>query len=402
MAKVLVRVLLGAALLGACRGAPRTNLDAGRLSTLVDSLIPAVETAVGLPFKTAPVSALTTGEAVQAYLLDRIQRDFPTDRMEGITAAYRLFGLIPDSLDLKALLLSVYQEQVAGYYDPDTEILYAVEGSDPAQLRLILAHELVHALQHQYLPLDSLMVLRGNGDVVAATQAVLEGHATLASIRVLAPIPELLATEEFWDSYRQGVLTQQRNMPVFGQAPLVLREGLVFPYLAGAEFVRWWETSRGRPLPDVAELPRSTEQILHPDRYDSADQPVSVVFADSSADLMYEDTLGELEVQIFLAQLRGADQVGFDAAVGWGGDRYRVYRTADGPALVWYSVWDGASQAARAVDRLSVGGARLARKGYRFGVEQVAVDESPAVRLILAPTAWGGWAQAPRARLRRP
>lgn len=402
MAKVLVRVLLGAALLGACRGAPRADLDAGRLSTLVDSLIPAVETAVGLPFKTAPVSALTTGEAVQAYLLDRIQRDFPADRLEGITAAYRLFGLIPDSLDLKALLLSVYQEQVAGYYDPDTGILYAVEGSDPAQLRLILAHELVHALQHQYLPLDSLMVLRGNGDVVAATQAVLEGHATLASIRVLAPNPELLATDEFWDSYRQGVLTQQRNMPVFGQAPLVLREGLVFPYLAGAEFVRWWELSRGRPLPGVAELPQSTEQILHPDRYAAADQPVSVVFADSSADLMYEDTLGELEVQILLAQLGGADQVGYDAALGWGGDRYRIFRTVDGPALIWLSVWDGASQTARAVDRLSVGGARLARKGYRFGVEQVAVDESPAVRLILAPTAWGGWAQAPRAELRRP
>ncbi len=393
---MLVRVLLGAALLGACRGAPRAALDASRLATLVDSLIPAVETAVGLPFKTAPVSALTTREAVQAYLLDRIQRDFPADRMEGITAAYRLFGLIPDSLDLKALLLSVYQEQVAGYYDPDTEVLYAVEGSDPAQLRLILAHELVHALQHQYLPLDSLMVLRGNGDVVAATQAVLEGHATLASIRVLAPSPELLATDEFWNSYRQGVLAQQRNMPAFGQAPLVLREALVFPYLAGAEFVRWWEMSRGRPLPGVAELPQSTEQILHPDRYDTTDMPVSVVFADSSAELMYEDTLGELEVQIFLAQLRGADQVGYDAALGWGGDRYRVYRTADGPALVWYSVWDGELQAARAMDRLSVGEARLERKGYRFSVERPTIDGFPVVRLILAPLAWRGWAEFPR------
>lgn len=402
MTPASLRVLLLAALLGACRGEPRADLDAGRLSALVDSLLPAVESAVGLPFKTAPVSALTTGEAVQAYLLDRIQRDFPADRMEGITAAYRLFGLIPDSLDLKALLLAVYQEQVAGYYDPDTEILYAVEGADPAQLRLILAHELVHALQHQYLPLDSLMVLRGNGDVVAATQAVLEGHATLASIRVLAPSPELLATDEFWDNYRQGVRTQQRSMPVFGQAPLVLREGLVFPYLAGAEFVRWWETSRGRPLPGVAELPRSTEQILHPDRYDADDQPVSVAFADSSEDLMYEDTLGELEVQILLAQLRGADQVGYDAAVGWGGDRYRVYRTADGPALIWYSVWDGDAQADRALNQLSGAGGRLAREGYRFSAEQVAIEGRPGVRLILAPPAWHGWAQAPRAQRQRP
>ena len=390
------------ALLGACRGAPRTELDSAQLTALVDSLIPAVETAVGLPFTSPPVSALTTGEAVQAYLLDRIQRDFPPERMEGITTAYRLFGLIPDSLDLQALLLAVYQEQVAGYYDPETRVLYAVVGAEPVQLRLILAHELVHALQHQYLPLDSLMTLRGNADVVAATQAVLEGHATLASIRVLAPSPATLDSEAYWDNYRDAVRHGQSSMPVFGKAPLVLREGLLFPYLSGADFVRWWVAERGRVLPSAAELPRSTEQILHPERYAAGDHPLTVSFADSEADVMYEDTLGELEVQILLAEVRGASDVGFDAPIGWGGDRYRVYRTAEGPALVWYSVWDGSAQAARALGRLSAAEVRLGREDYSLRVEAVVLEGYSAVRFTLAPAGWDGLADPPRATVDRP
>ena len=47
----------------------------------------------------------------------------------------------------------------------------------------MLAHELVHALQHQYIPLDSIMRQPGDNDRLAAAQAILEGQATLADCR---------------------------------------------------------------------------------------------------------------------------------------------------------------------------------------------------------------------------
>ncbi len=77
--------------------------------------------------------------------------------MRGLETTYRLFGLLPDTLQLRALLLDLYTEQVAGYYDPDSATLFAVADADPAQLRLVLAHEMIHALQGQYLPLDSIL-----------------------------------------------------------------------------------------------------------------------------------------------------------------------------------------------------------------------------------------------------
>ena len=167
---------------------------------------------------------------------------------------------------------------------------------------------------------------------------------------------------------REQVRSSASSMPEFAKAPLVLREGLVFPYLNGAEWMRWWDSAQaGHPLPTVAELPRSTEQILHPDRYDQGDQPVPVRFEDADAPL-YEDTLGEREIQVLATQLRGGGEVLTDAAIGWGGDRFRIYRTPAGPALVWYIVWDDEES----LDRFMGGaGARLTEKqpaGYRTTV----------------------------------
>ena len=48
----------------------------------------------------------------------------------GSRAAYRLFGLLPDTLELRGLLLDLYAEQVAGYYDPDSTTLFGVAGAD--------------------------------------------------------------------------------------------------------------------------------------------------------------------------------------------------------------------------------------------------------------------------------
>jgi hypothetical protein len=89
-------------------------------------------------------------------------------------------------------------------------------------------------------------------------------------------------------------------MPIFATAPLILRESLIFPYVSGAEFMRWWAQTGHPPLPGRGELPMSTEQVLHPDRY-PADQPVTVRFEDSTAKVLFEDTFGELETQILLA-----------------------------------------------------------------------------------------------------
>jgi hypothetical protein len=304
--------------------------------------------------------------------------------------------LLPDTLELRRLLLDLYTEQVAGYYDPDSATLFGVAGADPTQLRLVLAHEMVHALQGQYLRLDSLLHEPANNDRLTAAQAILEGQATLASIDVLASGQNVSSNPEFWDLYRQQVREQQSSMPVFAKAPLIVREALIFPYLAGAEFMHWWKEHEGDSVPYGARMPVSTEQILFTDRYARGDVPVVLAFPPDTG-IVYEDVLGEGEIRVLLSQLAGSSEVRNRGPIGWGGDRYRVYRTPRGPALVWYLVWDDS----RSADRFIWGyGGKLratARKDYRTVLENIELEGKPATFYVLAPEDWSGWGHVPKA-----
>jgi hypothetical protein len=387
-----------AALLLACRGEARQARQARgdeELARLVDSLRAPVEQATGLRFTAPPRSAMRSREQVREYLIMKLDEELPPARLHGLETAYRLFGLLPDTLQLRPMLLDLYTEQVAGFYDPDSATLFGVEGSDRTQLRLVLAHELIHALQGQHLPLDSILDARDNNDRLAAAQAILEGQATLASLEVLAPGQDVAGNPQFWELYREQVRQQQSSMPVFRRAPLVVREALIFPYLQGAEFLHWWEREGRDSLPYGPRMPVSTEQILHPERYARGDRPVPLAFQPDSA-VVFEDVLGENEIRVVLAVLAGSDEVQTVMPIGWGADRYRLYRTPDGEALVWYAIWDEPRSAERFL-RSAAGLRGTFRPGYRAALDSLTVGAKPASRYVLAPKSWARWSSLPTA-----
>ncbi len=389
-------LILCVSLLGACRGEARQARTAeadADLALLVDSLRAPVEKATGLRFKAPPRSAMRSREEVREYLIRKLDEELPPDRLQGLETAYRLFGLLPDSVQLRPLLLDLYTEQVAGFYDPDSATLFGVAGADRTQLRLVLAHELIHALQGQYLPLDSILNARANNDRLAAAQAILEGQATLASLDVLAPGQAVADNPQFWELYREQVRQQQSSMPVFRRAPLVLREALIFPYLQGAEFMHWWKLQGRDSLPYGPRMPVSTEQILHPERYSRGDRPTVLAFAPDSG-VTYEDVLGENEIRVMLAVLAGSDEVQTVVPVGWGGDRFRVYRAGEARALVWYVVWDDARSGDR-FHRSAAGLRKTSRPGYRAALDIVSIGDRSGTRYVLAPASWPGWSSLP-------
>jgi hypothetical protein len=392
----VVGLLVACALtLGACRGEARQTQAKSEqeLARLVDSLRGPVERATGLRFTAPPRSAMRSREQVRAYLIGKLDEELPPKRLHGLETTYRLFGLLPDTLQLRPLLIDLYTEQVAGFYDPDSATLFGVEGADRTQLSLVLAHELIHALQGQHLPLDSILDARENNDRLSAAQAILEGQATLASLDVLAPGHNVAQNPQFWEMYREQVRQQQSSMPVFRRAPLVLRETLIFPYLQGAEFMHWWGSQRRGSMPYGPLMPVSTEQVLHPERYTRGDVPVPMVFPQESG-VVYEDVLGEAEIRVILATLAGSDEVQTVMPIGWGGDRYRLYEPAEGPALVWYVVWDDARSAERFL-RSAVALRNTARRGYRVALDSLTVGGRPATRYVLAPQGWEKWGALP-------
>jgi AcrR family transcriptional regulator len=386
----------------ACRGVSPSaqSVNQKQLEMLVDSLMPGVAKAAGLEFKSTPRSAVRTKEQIRAYLIAKLARELPDDRLEGITATYRLLNMIPDTLDLRALFLALYTEQVAGFYDPDSTTLFAVQGGDPAQLRLVLAHELVHALQHQYLPLDSILHDVTDGDRQTAAQAVMEGQATLVSMVAILPGVDIQTDDAFWDNFRDQLSKQQFGATVFAGAPMVIREGLTFPYIDGAQFMRTYDRTHPGKVPFGTALPMSTEQILHPDRYASGDKPITVRFIGDTAGVIFEDTFGEFDIELLRAQLIGATSVRTDPAIGWGGDRLRVYRSAAGPALVWVTVWDEPRYAAQFTAQVAGPLSQHPGAGNRTTVEPIQVAGRAGVRVVVAPTGWSGWKSLPQVEIR--
>ena len=386
--------ILAASLLVACRGEPPVRGDEA-VGLLVDSLVPAVERATGLDFLQRPRYAVRSREEVRAYVLHKLEQELPPRKAAGLQATYRLLGLLPDTLDLRALLLELFTEQIVGYYEPDSSTLFVVANADPAFLRAVVAHELVHSLQHQYLPLDSIMGQEGNSDRLLAAQAILEGQATLAGLQVMVPDQNLYAMPEFWETYREQFRIQQASMPVFTKAPRVLRESVIFPYLAGADFLRWWAGSehRGRP-PYGAFMPVSTEQVIHPHRFGAGDRPITLRFAGKNEDVIYEDVFGEFDMRVLAMDVADAAmsaEVTTPLALGWGGDRFRIYETPDGPAMLWYIVWDDEASRSR---WLAGTGLRLETRralGYRLEIAPLHLAGHPASRVTLAPEPWRGW-----------
>lgn len=363
----------------------------------VEHVRPGVEQAVGLPFRSTPAVAVRSREQMRAYVDATIAEELPPDEVERLTTAYRLFGLIPDTLDLAALLLELYTEQVVGYYEPDSSTLYIVDDADPTIARLTIAHELVHALQDQYMPLDSILSVKNQNDRVIAAQAILEGQATLGSMLAIMPDQDPDAFGELWTDagVRQMMNDQQQRMPVFAAAPRIIKEGLVFPYLAGADFVRWFSRQYPDTVPFGPRLPASTEHILRPERYRDGDMPVNLRFVEAE-NAEYTDDLGQFEIQLLLTEWTGSESVGTGGSFGWAGDRYAVFETGSDHALVWWTVWDDQRAAERFYTIVLEDVSNRSFDGRSRSVQQLEVGGHPAVAYAYYPEGWERAQDLPR------
>ena len=347
VSRTAATVALGTALLVTACGGQERRID-GPYAKVAGEAIPRIEDVTGLTFKADPRIEARSRDDVRAFLEKRFREDLPDEEIAGSGAAYRRLGLIPDTLDLRAFMLDLLTEQVVGYYDPETKVLYVVEEAPPEQASIIIAHELVHALQDQYMSLDSLQLLRGDNDRQIAAHAVVEGQATIVQIQsMLGGADIATALPGGWDRVRDMIRESSSQMPVFATAPRIIQETLIFPYLSGAEFMRTFQQLRPGEAP-YGDLPRSTEQIIHSRAYFSErDAPTRVTLPSPRIGRnRYQNNLGEFETRIFLYEHVKEQSAAVRGAAGWDGDRYVVIDTPRGDAFAWVTVWDSPVEAA--------------------------------------------------------
>jgi hypothetical protein len=345
--------LVGALLVAACdRGASNGDAggDAGPYADKVRETIPQIEKSTGLTFKTPPKVEVRTKAQLREFLVGKFDEQQPAQELAAEEIVYKTLGLIPQGLDLRKFLLDLYTEQIVGFYDPSKKVLYVVEGAPREIARITVAHELIHALQDQYLNLDSLQRATGNSDRTLAAQAVIEGQATYEQMITMVGGEGNIAARlpGGWDQVRQMIREARNEMPIFATAPILIQEALIFPYLSGAEFVRRFKEQRPGRSP-LEHLPASTEQVLQTSAFfgPQPDLPTQLTLpAIRAGERVYENTVGELGIRIFVYE-HGKDQnTALRAAAGWDGDRYVLVRTPAGHGIAWVTVWDSAVDAA--------------------------------------------------------
>ena len=313
--------------------------DAALLAARVADAQKLVAEVRGVGFRAPVASALLPEKDLEAVLARKLVEDLPVP-FETYVATLAALGLVEPDPDLLARLTRLYTRQVVGYYDPAEKRFYIVperarEAAGPAgdlMERILLAHELTHALQDQRLGLDRRMkALRESTDALLALQAFLEGEATLLMTdALLAGVPEE-ARQAFGDDPVDQILDGLAASSAVDGAegvPEFFVKQLVFPYVAGTAWVRQRKREGGWPAVDAVygNLPSTTRQILRPgaapekrkllssrDRPDPSRVPKGTVAA-------YSDTLGEWALGVLLERA-GAGEASRDAAAAWQDDR---------------------------------------------------------------------------------
>lgn len=163
MMRVALPLLLLTTLVACDRRRPAGE---GPYDARVREAIPQIEQATGLKFRTPPKLEVRSRAQVRDFLLTKFNESTPAEEMRGEEMAWKLFGLIPDSLQLRPFLLDLLTEQIVGYYDPQTKVLYVVEGAAEDMAGMVVSHELIHALQDQYVNLAFWMESRDRKSVV--------------------------------------------------------------------------------------------------------------------------------------------------------------------------------------------------------------------------------------------
>lgn len=280
------------------------------------------------------------------FIEQEIARRYSPALLEAERKSMVAWGVIPEDYDLRRLFLDLLEEQVSAYYDARGKVMIVGDWLPPEQQRAALMHELVHALQDRELPLDTFIAPDpGHGDRLLARQALVEGEAVALSFDLMLKPQGVDLTGLSDLSMAQGLIVSSAGGPVVSKAPQFVRDFLLFPYVEGLSFV--YQFRKRHPWSDMSAVyrdpPRSTTQILHPEKYlDAREHPLPVVIPDLSrllpgGRLVSDDELGEFALGAVLA-LHLGEVDGRRAAVGWHGDRYRIWEDGGGRFVIAYRV----------------------------------------------------------------
>ncbi len=405
--------------------APAAPGPQASLQAMADEVAPEVERLRGWTFR-VPVRRERVGpEGVRRYVESQLAVALPPARRPLVEAFLKTAGLIPPDCDPVSTVLKLMDQQVAGFYDPPTGTLFLVDRTNPMppfMQRGVLAHELAHALDDQHVGIRALAdpahLRTEDASIVLASLG--EGSATSLMLQFM--VREMTAGKVNPGEMGAYFARELEQAKALAQTPPYFN-AMFGSYVIGAAFLARGDLQSVLRLPDNrsvgesfraawAKPPRSSEQVLHPEKYwedGQRDEPVEI---DDAAvrrwldrpgrHVVHIDTLGELltatlttahdEARDFSRMMMSPGEWTNAAASGWGGDRFYLVAAGGTRAEaesglrqlqgVWVTAWDEGRDRAEfltAIERGSIPrGAFAAPSGDRVAI--VFIGFEPAER----------------------
>ena len=363
-----------------------------------------IEALLGPRFKKPVPVHIVDEEFIGKFARESVDRTVPPKTQKLIERlAIRLRQIPPDCrmIETEIRLLRGF---AAGLYDPQRHCYYVLKGKgEPGDLRFdgTAAHELAHAyraLEGDYWTRVERAQLVDE-DLAIAISCLAEGDAEIIgqtiAVAVATGRSEALVLADVLRSAERApsnIVAALAN-PMVRDVPLVLRETLITRYYIGQAFAAAVYRKGGwKALAEAfANPPRSTEQILHPEKYlgPGFDDPTHFEGGNPTAALgkgwrhLMTNTMGEFSVRVHLTEALGRKRA-TQVAEGWDGVRYHVCETRGAPLFFGLvSTWDsekdaeefaaGWKQWAASID---AGAVVVRRRGTRVAVS----DGAPVAR----------------------
>ena len=323
-----------------------TPEQARQLFNSVDTILQFDSKETGLPILHPVKRRLVTRDEVQHYLMQQLHNGRDAKRLQRSELVLKKFGLLDRDFQLQPFLIRLLREQIAGYYNDKTKTVNLLDWIPPEEQKPVLAHELTHALQDQYIHLEkwdqesdltiAKNVQQDNQHIATDEEdtvrdAVIEGQAmAVFTDYILAPSGKNLLNAPGLADRMNDAMSDNTDSPTLANAPLVLQRSLIFPYVDGLNFVRAVWTAKGRraAFADMLDRPpNSTYEIMTPKVYLDHD-PVPLLHMPDIHPLInplyrpYDvGVMGEFDVQV-LADLFGGQALADALAPAWRGGIY--------------------------------------------------------------------------------
>jgi hypothetical protein len=311
-----------------------------------------VENLRGLTMDEALPVYLVTQQQAEGLLEMELDRTGYRENIEDESKALMALGFIKPTYDLTKNAFDRLANGDTGFYAPEQRTIFLIGTLFGGWEKWYLSYEYDYALVHARYPAVGIIeddpFCMEDSQRCEAIRALVEGDAFLLMIEWL----EKYGTDPDLQDIRIEQIAMPFMIPLKADTPPYVLPSFYFPYLQGGGFVLYFqEKGNWARVNELYEnLPVSTEQIMHPDKYEKGEVPIEMDLPDvqtvlgESWTLVKSDTLGEFMTYLMLAY--GVDifaQISYDqameASIGWGGDHYLVFSSEEDERLLLSAEW---------------------------------------------------------------